>query len=325
MKAVTGSLPRLTHYKLNEVNEAVGLGCSMGCILLKEMLVKSMQPAAHTRLQRIVLSKLNCEAGCCCVCSMGGILVKEMLVKSMQPGAPPAHARMQRQTRGLAFYATPHHGSWLADVGWNLRFLGASPAASVVHLKRGPQQEVCVFVALQACTALISHLPVSQLEVDVLLIIGYCTAWRSARLMRASALPIQTSCPKEFGMRQRIVDMPCYIRAGITRCQPLQVAAQEINKAVAQLHDAGNLEVLSFCESVPLSLVGLLPRVLVVPEETAFPGYGETAHVEADHIDACKPASREDPGYALLELFIQRIWQAHKRRQSEEDLLEGGG
>ena len=73
---------------------------------------------------------------------MGGILIKEMLVKSMQPGAPAAHQQLQRQTRGLAFYATPHHGSWLADVGWNLRFLGASPAASVLHLKRGPQQEV---------------------------------------------------------------------------------------------------------------------------------------------------------------------------------------
>ena len=80
-----------------------------------------------------------------CECSMGGILIKEMLVKSMQPGAPTLHAQLQRQTRGLVFYATPHHGSWLADVGWNLRFLGASPAASVVHLKRGPQQEVMLF------------------------------------------------------------------------------------------------------------------------------------------------------------------------------------
>ena len=79
---------------------------------------------------------------CGCNCSMGGILVKEMLVKSLAPGAPAEHARLARATRGLAFYATPHHGSWLADVGWNLRFLGASPAASVVHLKRGPQQEV---------------------------------------------------------------------------------------------------------------------------------------------------------------------------------------
>ena len=79
---------------------------------------------------------------------------------------------------------------------------------------------------------------------------------------------------------------------------------------------------LSFCETLPLSLVGMLPRVLVVPEGTAFPGYGETASVAADHIDACKPSSRDDPAYSLLERFIQRIWQAHRRRDKEPDGLE---
>jgi hypothetical protein len=72
---------------------------------------------------------------------MGGILVKEMLAKGLAPGAPRHHAALAHNTAGLAFYATPHHGSWLADVGWNLRFLGASPAASVVHLKPGPHLE----------------------------------------------------------------------------------------------------------------------------------------------------------------------------------------
>ena len=46
--------------------------------------------------------------------------------------------------------------------------------------------------------------------------------------------------------------------------------------------------------------------------------------MDADHIDACKPASREDPGYALLERFIQRIWQAHRRRTEQQDAMEGG-
>ncbi len=49
---------------------------------------------------------------------MGGILIKEMLAKGLAEGAPPAHARLAAATAGLAFYATPHHGSWLADVGW---------------------------------------------------------------------------------------------------------------------------------------------------------------------------------------------------------------
>ena len=44
------------------------------------------------------------------IAAWGGILVKEMLVKSLAPGAPAEHARLARATRGLAFYATPHHG-----------------------------------------------------------------------------------------------------------------------------------------------------------------------------------------------------------------------
>lgn len=52
----------------------------------------------------------------------------------------------------------------------------------------------------------------------------------------------------------------------------VSLMVQEINRAIARLYEAGDLDVLSFCESVPLSLVGMLPRMLVVPEETAFPG-----------------------------------------------------
>ncbi len=73
---------------------------------------------------------------------MGGILIKEMLAKSANEGAPAHHRRLLDATAGLVFYATPHHGSWLADIGWNLRFLGASPASSVVHLKPGSHLEV---------------------------------------------------------------------------------------------------------------------------------------------------------------------------------------
>ena len=43
---------------------------------------------------------------------------------------------------GLVTYACPHFGSWLADVGWNLRYVGASPASVVSHLKPGRHLEV---------------------------------------------------------------------------------------------------------------------------------------------------------------------------------------
>ena len=42
---------------------------------------------------------------------------------------------------------------------------------------------------------------------------------------------------------------------------------------VRELHEAGRVAVTSFVEGVPLNLVGrILPKVLVVPPETAFPG-----------------------------------------------------
>lgn len=89
--------------------------------------------------------------------SMGGILIKEMLAKSASEGAPRHHRALLDATAGLVFYATPHHGSWLADVGWNLRFLGASPASSVVHLKPGAHLEVrhllacCMLMRMAQC------------------------------------------------------------------------------------------------------------------------------------------------------------------------------
>ena len=73
---------------------------------------------------------------------MGGILVKELLVRAAQEHAPEHHRRLAGSVAGLVFYATPHMGSWLAAWGWSLRWLGASPAASVLHLKPGPHLEV---------------------------------------------------------------------------------------------------------------------------------------------------------------------------------------
>ena len=83
---------------------------------------------------------------------------------------------------------------------------------------------------------------------------------------------------------------------------------QEVNSVIRGLHEAGQLDVLSFCEGTPLSLVPMLPRLVVVPEETGFPGYGETVLLpEADHIDVCKPPSRQDPAYTALLGLISRV------------------
>ncbi|KAK9804176.1 hypothetical protein WJX73_009170 [Symbiochloris irregularis] len=154
--------------------------------------------------------------------SMGGILVKELLVKASQPGAPKHHERLARAVGGLVFYATPHMGSWIAAWGWNLRWLGASPAASVLHLRPGP------------------HLEGS-------------------------------------------------------------------NEALRMRHVQEALPVLSFGEGQPMSIAGLLPRMLVVPPENANPGYGEFLILQdADHIDTCKPRSLEDPAYVAVREFLEK-------------------
>ena len=72
---------------------------------------------------------------------MGGILTKEMLAKALTEAAPGHHHNLATTAAGLVFYATPHVGSWLADIGWTLRFVGASPAASVLHLRPGKHLE----------------------------------------------------------------------------------------------------------------------------------------------------------------------------------------
>ena len=75
---------------------------------------------------------------------MGGVLVKEMLAKALSQTAPAHHRQLADSTSGLVFYACPHLGSNLANIGWNLRYVGASPAASVVHLKPGKHLEVSI-------------------------------------------------------------------------------------------------------------------------------------------------------------------------------------
>ncbi len=88
-----------------------------------------------------------------------------------------------------------------------------------------------------------------------------------------------------------------------------------MNDAVGALCRSGRLSVLSYCEGEPLKLVGLLPKMLVVPAETAFPGYGTTVTLpHADHIDTCKPPSREDPAYAELLRLIRgvHVWEEER-------------
>lgn len=64
--------------------------------------------------------------------SMGGLIVKEMIADDLD---------LRSATAGVVFYSVPHFGSKFADWGWNLRYVGASPASAVAHLKYGPHLE----------------------------------------------------------------------------------------------------------------------------------------------------------------------------------------
>ena len=73
--------------------------------------------------------------------SMGGLIVKELLARCSADSAAPTLRAMADHTVGAVFYSTPHHGTWLADVGWKLRFLGASPASALAHIRPGRHLE----------------------------------------------------------------------------------------------------------------------------------------------------------------------------------------
>lgn len=77
--------------------------------------------------------------------SMGGLLVKEIMSRGTctkddrdKHSGTPAQRALAAATVGLVFYSVPHAGSRLADWGWSLRLVGASPARAVAQLTQGP-------------------------------------------------------------------------------------------------------------------------------------------------------------------------------------------
>ena len=155
--------------------------------------------------------------------SLGGVIVKEMLAAGQAPGAPPPLAALAGSAAGVVCYACPHRGSWLARVGWNLRFVGASPTTTVGLLRGGAALD------------------------------GGDAALRAA-------------------------------------CE------------------SGRVRVLSYGETEKLSVARVLPPLLVVPPESAAPGYGEFVALEgADHIRVCKPAEKGEVAYQKTAALVMEV------------------
>jgi hypothetical protein len=68
----------------------------------------------------------------------------------------------------------------------------------------------------------------------------------------------------------------------------------------------GRVKVLSFAEGLPTPLAGFIPRVVIVPLESAYPGFGGARLLAGrDHIDLCKASSRSDEAYAETLRFVR--------------------
>ena len=81
---------------------------------------------------------------------------------------------------------------------------------------------------------------------------------------------------------------------------------QAQSNTIRPLIESGQLSVLSFGEGVPTVINSLLPKLLVVPEESANPGFGDFVYLKGiDHINVCKPLDRTDPAYAHLQEFLK--------------------
>ncbi|XP_021865902.2 uncharacterized protein [Spinacia oleracea] len=127
------------------------------------------------------------------------------------------------------------------------------------------------------------------------------------------------SCP-HFG--SRLADMPW--RMGLV-LRPAPSIGElrsgsprlvELNDFMRQLHKKGLLEVLSFCETKVTPIVegygGWAFRMEIVPIESAYPGFGEIVVLEStDHINSCKPVSRDDPSYTEILEFLRKVKAQH--------------
>ncbi|GMH23226.1 hypothetical protein Nepgr_025069 [Nepenthes gracilis] len=86
----------------------------------------------------------------------------------------------------------------------------------------------------------------------------------------------------------------------------------ELNDFMRRLNKRGLLDVLSFCETKVTPIVkgygGWAIRMEIVPIDSAYPGFGDLVVLEStDHINSCKPLSRDDPAYVDLLNFLRKL------------------
>jgi hypothetical protein len=239
--------------------------------------------------------------------------------------SPPlllAPGALARATRGVVFYATPHFGSRLADLGWRLRRLpgaGAIPAPAVEHLAPGP------------------HLVELNERLRRLLLPGEGRGGGGAA--GGEEEEEEEKEGEEGGggggardddgdvAKERVLSFvegrPTVLlgwgggggggRGAAAAPKAAAAAGEAAGPAPAAPHPAG---------AVAASAPTVSASIVVVPFESAFPGYGAVRVLpRADHVGVCKPASRADEAYAAALAFLR----AARRRAAGAAGGGGGG
>jgi hypothetical protein len=135
----------------------------------------------------------------------------------------------------------------------------------------------------------------------------------SARTLRGAVF---FSCP-HFGSRLAELGSWRVLRLapGVAELRPANAARlEELNDKLRQAHKRAGVRVLSFLEGAPTRLLrvpvfrGRHITAEVVAMESAYPGFGEMVVLpESDHIDACKPRSRAEPGYERVLAMVREV------------------
>ncbi|KAL6752465.1 hypothetical protein V8C86DRAFT_2754006 [Haematococcus lacustris] len=205
--------------------------------------------------------------------SMGGLLVKEMLARSL-------HAADQLQASSLPNQASDPVGS-----------AALAASASLVTATRG----VLFFATphqgsgLAALGWKLRHLP------------GTAPAPCLAQLQPGPHLVALNSVLARLHSRPAPPPSPLPA-AGLPGTQPL------VEGDTARWQQLGGLRVVSAAEGQPTSLGPLLPAMLIVPRESAHPGFGlQTVLPEHDHVSLCKPASRDALAYRLVAEMLRDV------------------
>lgn len=113
------------------------------------------------------------------------------------------------------------------------------------------------------------------------------------------------------------------------------IEVQELRKDSAHLRilqshfkdfiEANSIPCLSFGEATRTRFRKNLPKILLVPPDSSDPGVGEFCTLPLDHINICKPESRDSPVYQKSLAFIHRALvfsYIHRIRQAVSSSLE---